>query len=185
MPRRCRLAFRAGIRHAVRNAPHRLRDLLQRQVAEERQGHGVDDDPFQAPERCGSRRSGLPAPVRSAGRTAATCRPGYSSPPSRCCRCRGCGRRPAPLLVKRGAALLYQVTVDNQLSHTVNVKHPVRGNSAFQTDLCVFEQKSEDVSIHRVVMEFKTRISTHDVLTYSAKATKHTQVYPYISATVS
>ena len=87
---------------------------------------------------------------------------------------------PAPLLVKRGAALLYQVTVDNQLSQTVNVKHPVRGNSAFQTDLCVFEQKSEDVSIPRVVMEFKTGISTHDVLTYSAKATKHKQVYPYL-----
>ena len=80
---------------------------------------------------------------------------------------------PSPLLVRRGAALLYQVTVDNQLSQTVNVKRPVRGNSAFQTDLCVFEQKSEDVSIPRVVMEFKTGISTHDVLTYSTKATKH------------
>ncbi len=87
---------------------------------------------------------------------------------------------PSPLFVQRGAALLYQVTVDNQLSPTVNVKHPVRGNSAFQTDLCVFEKKSEDVSIPRVVMEFKTRISTHDVLTYSAKATKHKQVYPYL-----
>ncbi len=29
-------------------------------------------------------------------------------------------------------------------------------------------------------MEFKTGISTHDVLTYSAKATKHKQVYPYL-----
>lgn len=87
---------------------------------------------------------------------------------------------PPPLFVERGAALLYQVTVDNQLSLTVNVKRPARGNSAFQTDLCVFEKKSEEVSIPRVVMEFKTRISTHDVLTYSAKATKHKQVYPYL-----
>lgn len=85
-----------------------------------------------------------------------------------------------PLFVKRGAALLYQVTVDNQLSLTVNVKSPARGNSAFQTDLCIFEKKSEDVLIPRVVMEFKTRITTHDVLTYSAKATKHKQVYPYL-----
>ncbi|MDO9401447.1 MAG: hypothetical protein Q7T46_08380 [Polaromonas sp.] len=85
-----------------------------------------------------------------------------------------------PLFVQRGAALLYQVTVDNQLSLTVNVKRPVRGNSAFQTDLCIFEKKSEEVSIPRVVMEFKTRITTHDVLTYSAKATKHKQVYPYL-----
>jgi hypothetical protein len=29
-------------------------------------------------------------------------------------------------------------------------------------------------------MEFKTPITTHDVLTYSAKATKHKQVYPYL-----
>lgn len=85
-----------------------------------------------------------------------------------------------PLFVQRGAALLYQVTVDNQLSLTVNVKRPARGNSAFQTDLCVFEKKTEEVSIPRVVMEFKTRITTHDVLTYSAKATKHKQVYPYL-----
>ena len=34
--------------------------------------------------------------------------------------------------------------------------------------------------IPRVVLEFKVRISTHDVLTYSAKARKHKQVYPYL-----
>lgn len=87
---------------------------------------------------------------------------------------------PSPLFVRRGAALLYQVTVNNQLSLTVDVTRPVRGNSAFQTDLCVFEKKTEEVSIPRVVMEFKTSITTHDVLTYSAKATKHKQVYPYL-----
>jgi hypothetical protein len=87
---------------------------------------------------------------------------------------------PPPLRIERGAALLYQVTVDNQLSLTVNVKKPKRGNAAFQTDLCVFEKKSPEVSLPRVVLEFKTGISTHDVLTYSAKATKHKQVYPYL-----
>ena len=29
-------------------------------------------------------------------------------------------------------------------------------------------------------MEFKTRITTHDVLTYSAKARKHKEIYPYL-----
>ena len=87
---------------------------------------------------------------------------------------------PAPLIVQRGAALLYQVTVDNKLALTVEVKHPRRGNSAFQTDLCVFDNVSEDILIPRVVMEFKTRITTHDVITYSAKAAKHKQVYPYL-----
>jgi hypothetical protein len=85
-----------------------------------------------------------------------------------------------PLVIKRGAALLYQVTVDNRLVLTVDPKKPMRGESAFQTDLCVFEEKSPDVVIPRVVLEFKTSITTHDVLTYSAKARKHKQVYPYL-----
>ena len=83
------------------------------------------------------------------------------------------------LVVERGAALLYQVTVDNRLELTVDVRAPKRGQSAFQTDLCVFETRG-DTSIPRVVLEFKTRITTHDILTYSAKARKHKQVYPYL-----
>src|SRR6266852_1314501 len=85
-----------------------------------------------------------------------------------------------PLSIRRGAALLYQVTVDNRLALTVDPKQPMRGDSAFQTDLCVFEQKSQGVIIPRVVLEFKTTITTHDVITYSAKARKHKQVYPYL-----
>lgn len=41
-------------------------------------------------------------------------------------------------------------------------------------------KKSSTVSIPRVVLEFKTKITTHDVITYSAKALKHKQVYPYL-----
>lgn len=85
-----------------------------------------------------------------------------------------------PLSVQRGAPLLYQITVDNQLIVTVDPKTPRRGTSAFQTDLCIFEAKSETVVLPRVVLEFKTSITTHDVLTYSAKARKHKQVYPYL-----
>ena len=89
-----------------------------------------------------------------------------------------------PLSIERGKSLLYQVTVNNRLKMTVNPRDPKRGQSAFQTDLCVFETvESEDgdsVKIPRVVMEFKWGLSTHDVLTYSAKATRHKQVYPYL-----
>jgi hypothetical protein len=88
----------------------------------------------------------------------------------------------SPLSVIRSAALLYQVTLDNELNPDPPVeqlREPRRGNSAFQTDLCVFEKKG-DLSIPRVVMEFKRGITTHDVLTYSAKARKHKQVYPYL-----
>jgi hypothetical protein len=85
-----------------------------------------------------------------------------------------------PLSIERSAALLYQITVNNELNVTVDPKRPRRGTSAFQTDLCVFEAKSESVVIPRVVLEFKTSITTHDVLTYSVKARKHKQVYPYL-----
>ena len=84
--------------------------------------------------------------------------------------------------IRQGAVLLYQVTVDNNLRimSEAQVRAPRRGDSAFQTDLCLFEQMSEEVWLPRVVLEFKTTITTHDVLTYSAKATKHKQVYPYL-----
>jgi hypothetical protein len=86
----------------------------------------------------------------------------------------------APMTVQQGKALLYQVTVDNSLELTVDPKHPRRGDSAFQTDLCLFEEKSGGIVIPRVVLEFKESITTHDILTYSAKARKHKQVYPYL-----
>jgi hypothetical protein len=85
-----------------------------------------------------------------------------------------------PLLVKRGAALLYQMTVDNHLNLRVDPKRPMRGQSAFQIDLCVFESVEEEVLLPRVVLEFKAGMSTHDILTYSAKARKHKQIYPYL-----
>jgi hypothetical protein len=86
----------------------------------------------------------------------------------------------APLHVKRGASLLYQVGVDNRLKLTSNPLDPRRGRGAFQTDLCIFDQIDVDIAIPRIVLEFKVRLTTHDVLTYSAKAAKHKQVYPYL-----
>jgi hypothetical protein len=87
-----------------------------------------------------------------------------------------------PLQVKRGAPLLYEIKVNNNLEvmEPERIRKPTRGASAFQTDLCIFEERSLDVFIPRVVIEFKTRITTHDVLTYSAKAIKHKQIYPYL-----
>jgi hypothetical protein len=85
-----------------------------------------------------------------------------------------------PLLMDRGRSLLYQVTVDNRLQLTVKPDDPKRGRSAFQTDLAVFEKFDNDIEIPRVVLEFKQRLTTHDVLTYAAKARKHKQVYPYL-----
>jgi hypothetical protein len=87
-----------------------------------------------------------------------------------------------PLRVARGAPLLYEITVNNSLEvmKQEQVRNPKRGASAFQTDLCIFEDKTPEISIPRVVIEFKTTITTHDVLTYSMKAIKHKQIYPYL-----
>ncbi len=88
--------------------------------------------------------------------------------------------------IDRGAVLLYRINVDDQLAIRVDIRKPTRGNSAFETDLCVFEKRplvdapEKHILIPRVVMEFKTGITTHDVLTYSAKAKKHKQIYPYL-----
>ena len=51
------------------------------------------------------------------------------------------------LRVERSASLYYQVTLDNNLATTVDIKRPRRGNSAFQTDLCIFEENTATVSI--------------------------------------
>lgn len=82
--------------------------------------------------------------------------------------------------VERGAALLYEVSLDDKLQVTVNPAQPTRGQSAFETDLCVFERRAANLRIPCVVLEFKPGLSTHDVLTYSTKARKHKQVYPYL-----
>jgi hypothetical protein len=85
-----------------------------------------------------------------------------------------------PLSICQGAPLFYELIINNHLELTINPKKPVRGVKAFQTDLCVFESKKGKIKIPRVVLEFKTKITTHDVITYSAKARRHKQVYPYL-----
>jgi len=87
---------------------------------------------------------------------------------------------PAPFVVKRGASLFYEIVVDESLRIAADMRKPVRGQSAFQTDLCVFERMENGAELPRVVLEFKTDLTTHDVLTYSAKAARHRSVYPYL-----
>jgi len=77
------------------------------------------------------------------------------------------------------ANLYYQITVDNNLEVTLDLKKPKRGDSAFQTDLCIFLKKN-DLYIPKVVFEFKSRLTSHDVITYSNKAKRHKQIYPYL-----
>lgn len=76
--------------------------------------------------------------------------------------------------------LLYEICINPKLQFEIkDIVNPSRGSSAFQTDICVFEVRDE-VEIPRIVFEFKTNYTTHDILTYSAKAGKHKQIYPYL-----
>jgi hypothetical protein len=86
---------------------------------------------------------------------------------------------PPPLEARKGAPLLYAIQLSADLSVEVDPRNPVRGQSAFETDLSIFERR-ENAATPRVVAEFKTNLTTHDVITYSAKARKHKQVYPYL-----
>lgn len=79
--------------------------------------------------------------------------------------------------VERGASLFYQLSLDRKLRLDVDTASPKRGSSAFETDICIFEDL-EGIMFPRVAIEFKPKITTHDILTYSAKAGKHKRIYP-------
>lgn len=75
--------------------------------------------------------------------------------------------------------LIYKVIVDKNLQYIpINPKNPKRGEYAFQTDLVIIKK---DSNLPLVIIETKYGgFSTHDVLTYSTKALKHKEIYPYI-----
>ncbi|MEH2499839.1 hypothetical protein V1294_006318 [Bradyrhizobium sp. AZCC 1678] len=79
--------------------------------------------------------------------------------------------------VHQGANLLYRIEIDGSGKISNNGDGaPRRGQYAFQTDILV--SKAE---IPLVVTELKSgTFSTHDVITYSWKAQRHKQVYPYL-----
>lgn len=79
-----------------------------------------------------------------------------------------------------GKPLLYRIEVDG--SGEVTPKHAdnpkLQRNYAFQTDILI-ERTSP--SLPMVVIELKYgAFSTHDILTYSAKAVEHKRIYRYL-----
>ena len=76
--------------------------------------------------------------------------------------------------------LFYELAVNEKMKLAVrDINQPQRGNSAFQTDISISEIRL-GTFIPRVVIEFKTNPSTHDILIYSAKAGKHKKIYPWL-----
>ncbi|MBB6128340.1 hypothetical protein [Mucilaginibacter lappiensis] len=82
------------------------------------------------------------------------------------------------VIVESKSNLLYELYLNEKLEvSVVDIKKPKRGYSAFQTDICIYENINQ-ILVPRIAIEFKTKITTHDVLTYSAKAGKHKIIYP-------
>ena len=81
--------------------------------------------------------------------------------------------------VKGDENLIYKVVINENLQFEPNTpQNPKRGNYAFQTDLLIIRK---DNRLPLVVIETKYGdFSTHDVLTYSTKAQKHKEIYPYL-----
>lgn len=79
----------------------------------------------------------------------------------------------------RDENLIYKVIINDNLQFEPNTPHnPKRGTYAFQTDMLIIRKDSR---LPLVVIETKYRgFSTHDVLTYSTKAQKHKEIYPYL-----
>lgn len=73
--------------------------------------------------------------------------------------------------------LIYKVFINDILDYQPkNPEKPSRGNLSFQTDLMI---KKDNLPL--VVIEVKyTKFSSHHILTYSTKAQRHKEVYPYL-----
>ena len=81
--------------------------------------------------------------------------------------------------VKTNENLLYKVTVNENFQYEPsNPSTPRRGYYSFQTDILITQQTND---LPLVVIEIKYRgFTTHDILTYSTKAQKHKEVFPFI-----
>lgn len=78
-----------------------------------------------------------------------------------------------------GKSILYKIEVDSLGNMTPqSLTIPMRGKYAFQTDILV---EKRETSVPLVVVELKSgSFTTHDVITYSAKAMQHKGIYPYL-----
>jgi hypothetical protein len=86
---------------------------------------------------------------------------------------------PPDYVVHTGKSILYKIEVNALGKITPDrLDGPTRGQYAFQTDILV-EQLAPAVPL--VVIELKYgSFSTHDVITYSSKAARHKDIYPYL-----
>lgn len=80
-------------------------------------------------------------------------------------------------LVEAGKSILYRIEIDTSGQVTYDATdRPKRGQYAFETDIAISKN-----SLPLVVLELKSgSFSSHDVITYSWKAGRHKQIYPFL-----
>ena len=86
------------------------------------------------------------------------------------------------LIVETGRRLPYAIHVTGYHAMPGVDATPQLATHGYQTDLLIAERLLGSAAwVPRVVIEFKLgRVTTHDVLTYSAKAATHKNLHPYL-----
>ncbi|MGQ0614994.1 MAG: hypothetical protein ACT4PV_14770 [Planctomycetaceae bacterium] len=83
--------------------------------------------------------------------------------------------RGGELVIETGKRLPYRYEVNEYAGDQPHAPVPAE----YETDLLIYDREREDRWTPRVVVECKLgKVSTHDALTYSAKAATHKQVHP-------
>jgi len=79
--------------------------------------------------------------------------------------------------ISSGESLIYKVIIDSSGKFCPkNPNFPKRGQLALETDILIKKDNTPLVVIETKIEGF----STHDILTYSTKALKHKEIYPYL-----
>src|SRR5205085_849524 len=79
------------------------------------------------------------------------------------------------------ASLAFRLTYDHEIFWYDKSDVPTSRSTGYQTDLLICDEYSNKDWVPRVVIECKLgTVSTHDALTYSAKAATHKKVHPYL-----
>ncbi|HXM19209.1 MAG TPA: hypothetical protein VN934_10450 [Candidatus Tumulicola sp.] len=80
-------------------------------------------------------------------------------------------------------ALYYEMPLNRRIEAAEKPRLPNRGSGAFQVDLAIGVEREDPGGAFftpLLAIEFKTQLTTHDVITYSAKAIRTKQVYPWL-----
>ncbi len=90
------------------------------------------------------------------------------------------GKIGSEYVIEERKSLYYKLEINPDLEIEQKPKEPRRGDYAFQTDLLISRKRAKQQT-PKVAIELKHgSVTTHDIITYSHKALRHKEVYPYL-----